>query len=213
MIIDDLRQLETLDFGKAGGLLPVIAQHARTGEVLMLAFADREALENTLRDRRMWYFSRTRHVLWLKGESSGNHQRIVALHADCDRDSVLALVEPEGPTCHTGERSCFGAPTTLQALADVIAERSRAPRPTSYTSRLLEDTNLRLKKLGEEALELALACQEGNPEAAAAEAADLLYHILVACAAAGVTLDHILAALDARRGSTSPPNQQPVDGK
>jgi phosphoribosyl-ATP pyrophosphohydrolase/phosphoribosyl-AMP cyclohydrolase len=212
VIVDDPRQLAALDFSKSGGLVPVVAQHALTGEVLMLAFANREALERTLRDRRMWYFSRTRQSLWLKGETSGSHQRVVSLHADCDSDSVLALVVPEGPTCHTGERTCFGAAPTLRALADVIAERARSPRSDSYTSRLLGDQNLRLKKLGEEVVELALACKEGENETAAAEAADLIYHVLVACAAAGVTLENILAALDAR-ASTPTPHQQTVDNE
>ncbi|MGH7552587.1 MAG: bifunctional phosphoribosyl-AMP cyclohydrolase/phosphoribosyl-ATP diphosphatase HisIE [Longimicrobiales bacterium] len=210
MILDDARQLDALDFSRSGGLLPVVAQNALTGEVLMLAFANREALERTLRDRRMWYFSRTRQTLWLKGETTGNHQRVVSLHADCDTDSVLALVVPEGPTCHTGERTCFGAAPTLRALADVIAERARSPRSGSYTSRLLGDQNLRLKKLGEEAVELALACKEEANETAAAEAADLIYHVLVACAAEGVTLDDILGALDARRSSAPPPHEQAV---
>lgn len=198
MRIDDPRQLEQLDFSKADGLVPVIAQHARTGEVLMLAFADRAALERTLRDRRMWYFSRSRGELWLKGETSGNTQALVALHVDCDQDSVLALVEPAGPSCHTGAWTCFGARPTPARLAAIIAERARDPKPDSYTSRLFADANLRLKKLGEEAIELALACQEGDPEKAASEAADLLYHVLVACAAAGATFDDIAGVLDRR---------------
>jgi phosphoribosyl-ATP pyrophosphohydrolase/phosphoribosyl-AMP cyclohydrolase len=211
VIIEDPRHLDALDFSKSGGLVAVVAQHALTGEVLMLAFANRDALENTLRDGRMWYFSRTRQTLWLKGETSGHHQRLVSLHADCDTDCVLALVLPEGPSCHTGERTCFGAAPTLRALADVIVERMGSPRPGSYTARLLGDPNLRLKKLGEEAVELALACKDEKSETAAEEAADLIYHILVACAAAGVTLDDILSALDDRRASAPSPHEQPVN--
>lgn len=198
MRIDEPRQLDQLDFSKPNGLVPVIAQHARTGEVLMLAFADREALERTLRERRMWYFSRSRDTLWLKGETSGNTQALVSLHADCDRDSVLALVQPSGPSCHTGDWSCFDGPPTLARLAGVIADRARSAKPGSYTARLLADANLRLKKLGEEAVELAIACQTGDEATAANEAGDLFYHALVACAAAGVTLDDILSVLATR---------------
>lgn len=200
MRIDGPGQLDALDFDKAGGLVPVIAQHARTGEVLMLAFADRTALERTLRDRTLWFFSRSRAAHWLKGETSGNTQRLVSLHADCDRDSVLALVEPSGPACHTGAWSCFGAPPTLPELAAVIADRIATDDDgAGYTRRLLNDENLRLKKLGEEAVELALACAARDTRTAAAEAADLVYHTLVACAAAGTTLDAVLAVLADRR--------------
>lgn len=191
--------LDRLDFAKGGGLLPVVAQQATTGTVLMVGFADREALENTLRDGELWLYSRSRQRLWRKGETSGNVLRVVALHADCDADSVLALVAPAGPTCHTGARSCFGAAPTLATLADVIAARATAGDATSYTRRLLADDNLRLKKLGEEAVELALACAASDPERVAAEGADLLYHLLVACHAAEVDLDRLLATLQARR--------------
>lgn len=200
--------LDRLDFVKLGGLLPVVAQHATTGEVLMLAFANREALERTLRDGELWLWSRSRLRLWRKGETSGNVLRVVSLHADCDADSVLARVEPRGPACHTGARSCFGAPPLLAELADTIAARASATDgesdDPSYTRRLLADDNLRLKKLGEEAVELALACAAADPGRVAAEAADLLYHLLVACTAAGVGLERVLAEL-ARRRNQSPP--------
>jgi phosphoribosyl-AMP cyclohydrolase / phosphoribosyl-ATP pyrophosphohydrolase len=195
--------LDALDFAKLGGLVPVIAQDARSGEVLMLGFADRAALAATRRDGELWFWSRRRRHLWRKGETSGNHLRVVSLHADCDRDAVLARVEPQGPTCHTGARSCFGAPPVLAELADVIAERAAARgatgTPPSYTRRLLEDPNLRLKKLGEEATELALACAAGDPERVAEEGADLLYHLLVATAASGVSLGALLGVLADRR--------------
>lgn len=198
MRIDEPRQLDQLDFSKANGLVPVIAQHARTGEVLMVAFANREALERALREKRMWYFSRSRDRLWLKGETSGHTQALVSLHADCDRDTVLALVEPSGPSCHTGDWSCFDAPPTLARLAGVIADRARSAEPGSYTARLLADVNLRLKKLGEEAIELAIACHAREESTTANEAADLVYHTLVACAAVGVTLDDVLRVLNQR---------------
>ena len=204
--LTDTADLDRLDFAKGNGLLPVVAQQAATGEVLMVGFADREALERTLRDGELWFYSRSRRRLWRKGETSGNSLRVVALHADCDADAVLARVEPQGPTCHTGARSCFAAAPTLVKLADVIAARATAPRDgsdePSYTRRLLADDNLRLKKLGEEAVELALACAAAEPGRVAAEAADLLYHLLVACTAAGVGLEQVLAELARRRNQT-----------
>jgi phosphoribosyl-ATP pyrophosphohydrolase/phosphoribosyl-AMP cyclohydrolase len=215
MRLEEPRDLERIDFAKLGGLVPVVAQDVRTGVVLMVAFADREALEHTLRERRMWYFSRARATLWRKGETSGNEQRLRALHLDCDADTVLALVEPAGPACHTGARSCFEAAPLLQLLDDVIAERAALPDATgSYTARLLGDENLRLKKLGEEAAELVLACARGDAERAAEETADLLYHALVAARGTGVDLAAVLAALDRRRGSAPRPGQeQAVDGE
>jgi phosphoribosyl-AMP cyclohydrolase / phosphoribosyl-ATP pyrophosphohydrolase len=202
MRIEEPAQLDQLDFGKGDGLVPVVTQHGHTGEVLMLAYASRAALERTLADGVMWYWSRSRGALWRKGDTSGNVQRLLALHADCDTDTVLAMVLPAGPACHTGAATCFGAVPTLAGLDAVIAERAAAPGTGSYTQRLLADGNLRLKKLGEEAVELALACERGDSGAVAAEAADLLYHVLVACRAAGVGAADVLAVLDGRRGVT-----------
>ncbi len=196
--------LDRLDFAKGDGLVPVVAQHARTGEVLMLAYANREALERTLESGEMWYWSRSRGAFWRKGETSGNVQRVVSLHADCDGDAVLARVEPAGPSCHTGEWSCFAGAPTLAELDHVLAERQASPPEGSYTARLLSDRNLRLKKLGEEAVELATACADGDGERAAEEAADLIYHALVACRAAGVPLDAVLAALERRLPTGTP---------
>jgi phosphoribosyl-AMP cyclohydrolase / phosphoribosyl-ATP pyrophosphohydrolase len=187
-----------LDFQKGGGLVPVIAQHHLTGEVLMLGYADRDAVDRSLDTGLLTFHSRTRGRSWTKGETSGNVLRVVALHADCDGDTILALVDPAGPTCHTGQTSCFGAPPTLPALARTLDDRRRAQPEESYTARLLGDRNHRLKKLGEEAVELALACADGNGERVREEAADLVYHILVACLAEGVTLEGVLDALDRR---------------
>jgi phosphoribosyl-AMP cyclohydrolase / phosphoribosyl-ATP pyrophosphohydrolase len=196
--IDGLTDLDRLDFEKGDGLIPVIAQHAYTGEVLMLAYANRDSLERTLADRVMWYFSRTRRELWRKGDTSGNVQHLVSLHGDCDGDAVIARVLPDGPACHTGAANCFDTAPTLSALDTVIRERSVAPAGSSYTQKLLADRNLRLKKLGEEAVELALACERDERESIAGEAADLLYHALVACRGGGVGLAEVLAVLAAR---------------
>jgi|SRR5687768_12478211 len=201
MKLDAAPALDAIDFEKSGGLVPVVTQHATTGELLMLGFADRAALERTLADGVMWYFSRSRGALWKKGETSGNVQRVLSLHTDCDADTILARVLPEGPTCHSGAWSCFGAPPTIAALDDVIARRAADPDAPGYTRRLLDDANVRLKKLGEEAVELALACARGEPARVANEAADLLYHVLVACRAAGVSAADVLARLEERRGA------------
>ena len=203
MKLDAAGALDALDFGKGGGLVPVVTQHACTGELLMLGFADRHALERTLAEGVMWYFSRSRGTLWKKGETSGNVQRVLSLHTDCDADAVLARVLPAGPTCHTGAWSCFAAPPTLAALDEVIAARAADPHASGYTRRLLDDANLRLKKLGEEAVELALACERSEHARVASEAADLLYHVLVACRAAGVAAADVLQQLEERRGKVS----------
>ncbi|NIP78776.1 MAG: bifunctional phosphoribosyl-AMP cyclohydrolase/phosphoribosyl-ATP diphosphatase HisIE [Gemmatimonadetes bacterium] len=191
--------LDRLDFDKADGLVPVIAQHHLTGEVLMLGYATREAVATSLETERLTFHSRSRDALWTKGETSGNTLRVVALHGDCDGDAVLARVDPAGPTCHTGARSCFGAPPTLRGLADTLESRRGADPGTSYTARLLGDRNLRLKKLGEEAAELALACADGDVERVREEAADVVYHTLVAAMAEGVAIEEVLAVLEARR--------------
>lgn len=200
--------LDTLDFEKGAGLVTVAVQHARSGEVLMVAHADREALERTLATGEMHFRSRTRG-LWHKGATSGNIQRVVSLTADCDRDAVLARVLPAGPACHTGADSCFEAAETLGGALDrldaVIADRARVrpgerdERPASYTQRLLADRNLRLKKLGEEVAELVASCADGDRERAAEEAADLVYHTLVALRALDVGLSDVVEALARRR--------------
>ncbi len=217
--------LDTLSFWE-NGLLPVVAQDASSGAVLMVAFSNREALEATLLSGQMHYWSRSRQELWHKGATSGNIQELVSLHGDCDGDTLLAVVRPRGPACHTGETTCFGAmeedgmpsPGTVANQIDGEPPRSpegedilpglwatmedRATRrpPGSYTVRLLEDENLRLKKLGEEVAELILALSRGERQRIAEEGADLTYHLLAALLAAGVTLDELLDALDRRRG-------------
>ncbi len=200
--------LAALDFAKDGGVVTVVAQDTRTGAVLMVASADREALERSLATGEMHYHSRTRG-LWHKGATSGNVQRLVSLHADCDSDTVLALVEPAGPACHTGRATCFGGGAVgahtdvLDALDRVIAARaveSSGPA-VGYTRRLLSDRNLRLKKLGEECAELAVACADGDRGRAIEEAADLYYHMVVALRGVGAGLGDLRRALAERGGA------------
>lgn len=197
-------QIDALVFGP-DGLIPVVTQDSHTGEVLMVAWSNRDSLERTLTDRRMWYWSRSRSALWRKGDQSGNYQVLVSLHADCDGDVLLALVEPAGPSCHTGARTCFDAGPVIAALGSVIRSRASGEPAAAtdqpergYTRRLLDDENLRLKKLGEEAIELALACRSDDRARIASEAADLVYHILVACTAAGVSEVDVLGELGSR---------------
>lgn len=210
--------LESLLFWE-NGLLPVVAQDATSGVVLMVAFANREALERTLETGQMHYWSRSRQELWHKGATSGNYQDLISLHMDCDRDTLLARVHQVGPACHTGERTCFGefppekdpssqdlpaadseppCEETLPNLWSTLESRATERPQGSYTVRLLDDENLRLKKLGEENAELLLALAKDDKERIRGEAADLLYHLLVAILASEVTLDELLSELGAR---------------
>jgi phosphoribosyl-ATP pyrophosphohydrolase/phosphoribosyl-AMP cyclohydrolase len=201
--------LDALDFAKGGGLVTVVAQDVESGAVLMVAHADREALQRTLATGEMHYRSRTRG-LWHKGATSGNVQQVVSLLPDCDGDAILARVRSAGPACHTGARSCFGDPAlsadALGTLDATIASRAADPpakspeEKPSYTRRLFADRNLRLKKLGEESAELVTACADGDPGRAAEECADLVYHALVALHAVGGSLADVRAALSARVG-------------
>lgn len=196
--------LASLRFNEQG-LIPVVAQDALAGRVLMVAWANREALERSLHTGELHFWSRSRGELWKKGETSGNVLMLLSLHADCDGDTVLARVRPTGPACHTGETTCFGelsgAPGA-DAIADlwaVIDERARTRPEGSYTTRLLGDENLRLKKLGEETAELIAALARGQAEQVPEETADLLYHVLVALRGAGLELDSALRVLADRR--------------
>lgn len=194
--------LDRLDFAKGNGLVSVIAQDLRSGAVLMLAFADREALERSVSSGELHLFSRTRGP-WHKGATSGNVLRVRELVADCDGDAVLARVEPAGPACHTGARTCFGESARGDALATLdatIAARAAESSTTGagYTQKLLADRNLRLKKIGEEASELVTACADGDVARATEETADLIYHALVALRAAGGSLDGVRDVLTRR---------------
>lgn len=227
--------LSGLDYDKNGGMVTVVTQDAASGMVLMVAHADRAAVERTLASGEMHYFSRTRGP-WHKGATSGNTQRVVSLACDCDGDVLLARVVPNGPACHTGSVSCFVGPESmgdaLSALDATIAGRAAGaevdndhaphlPRAKdaraeqSYTVQLLEDRNLRLKKLGEEAAELIAACADGDLPRATEEVADLLYHALVALRAAGGSLSDVQRVLAKRATPAMPPRpeEKKDDGK
>lgn len=198
--------LDRIDFERLNGVVTVVTQDAVTGDVLMVAWADREALRLTIETGEMHYTSRKRG-LWRKGETSGNVQQLVDLLPDCDGDAVLARVRQTGEACHQSRWSCFGEPgevgEMLSQLDGIIAQRQTAPG-NGYTDRLLADRNLRLKKLGEEVVELVTATAASSPRAAAEEAADLLYHVLVVLRGAGSSLREVREVLAERSGAPRP---------
>jgi phosphoribosyl-ATP pyrophosphohydrolase/phosphoribosyl-AMP cyclohydrolase len=200
------------------GLVPVIAQDAAAGDVLTLAYANREALEKTLSSGEAHYYSRSRSELWRKGATSGNTQRVVEVRLDCDGDALLYMVEPRGPACHTGQKSCFFttlagegvgvAPAgeievrfgaTVERLAGTIAQRHREMPEGSYTVSLIQSGKERLaQKVGEEAVEVIVAAlsDERLPE----EAADLIYHLLALLEERGVGVEDVAKVLYDRHG-------------
>lgn len=198
----------------AAGLIPVVVQHARSGEVLMLGYMNEEALQQTLVSGMVTFWSRSRQTLWRKGETSGNVLRLIDIRQDCDGDALLVLAEPAGPTCHTGRVSCFHrtlegdlteqrvpSSNILTDLADVIAQRASMPREGSYTAKLLTGGVDRIgKKIGEEAAEVIIAAKNGAPAEIAWEVADLLYHLLVLLQNQGMALEDVWAELRRRYG-------------
>jgi len=188
------------------GLLPCIVQDARSGEVLTLAYMNAEALERTRTTGEVHFFSRSRQELWHKGETTGNVQTVRALRYDCDADALLALVEPAGPACHTGERTCFyrgdmmPAPhEALPALARTISERAAARPEGSYTAELLAEPARIGAKVREEADEVARAAAGESDARVREEAADVLYHLAVLLASRGLSIDAALEELGERR--------------
>ena len=195
--------IDTLAWDKQGGLLPAIVQDASSLRVLMLGYVSRESLALTLASGRVTFFSRSRQALWTKGETSGNTLQLVSVEADCDRDSVLVLALPQGPTCHNGTASCFAqAPADAVAALDaVVAQRQVADSDASYTRRLFDAGIARIaQKVGEEGVETALAGFVQDDEALLGEAADLLFHLIVLLRARGLSLDDAKRVLEARRG-------------
>ena len=190
----------------ADGLVPVVAQERRSGDVLMLAYADRDALARTLSTGEAHYYSRSRRAPWRKGETSGHVQRVVEVRLDCDGDAVLYRVEQTGPACHTGERTCFFAgdmrPLPYEALPGLertLAERAAHPTEGSYTARLLGDPPFIGEKVQEEAEEVARAAREESDERVANEAADVLYHLTVLLKSRGLSLADAEEVLLGRR--------------
>ncbi|MBN3218040.1 bifunctional phosphoribosyl-AMP cyclohydrolase/phosphoribosyl-ATP diphosphatase HisIE [Pectobacterium polaris] len=177
-------QRNQLDWEKTDGMLPVVVQHAVSGEVLMLGYMNQDALHATEESGKVTFFSRTKQRLWTKGESSGHFLNVVSITPDCDNDTLLILVNPIGPTCHLGTSSCFSPAasdwTFLYQLEQLLAERKHADPDSSYTARLYASGTKRIaQKVGEEGLEAALAATVHDREELTNEAADLMYHLLV----------------------------------
>jgi phosphoribosyl-AMP cyclohydrolase / phosphoribosyl-ATP pyrophosphohydrolase len=207
--------LSAVRFGP-DGLVPVVAQERRSGDVLMVAYADREALERTLSTGLAHYFSRSRRTLWRKGETSGHEQRVAEIRLDCDGDTILYRVEQTGPACHTGTRTCFSSAVAdggeprlasgedpgghlLSRLAGVIDARATERPEGSYTAKLLDAGVPKVsQKVGEEAVELVVAANAQDDARVTEESADLLYHLLVLLKARGVPLDAVLRELENR---------------
>jgi phosphoribosyl-ATP pyrophosphohydrolase/phosphoribosyl-AMP cyclohydrolase len=187
------------------GLAPVIVQDARTREVLTLAYMNRESLARTLETKQTWFWARSRQRLWHKGETSGNTQEVVAISSDCDNDAIVVLVNPAGPACHKGTRSCFGLEHTdfagvLDELYRLVQSRERERPENSYTTYLFaEGLDKILKKVGEESAETIIAAKNDEREPFVAEVSDLIYHLLVLLVAKGVSLDEVRQELGERR--------------
>jgi phosphoribosyl-ATP pyrophosphohydrolase/phosphoribosyl-AMP cyclohydrolase len=199
--------IDLLDFRKGDGLVPAIVQDADTGAVLMMAYMNREALEQTLARKRAVFFSRSKQRLWEKGETTGHTLDVVNVIADCDQDTLLVTARPRGPACHKGTLTCFGdepraAVTPIAFLAKleaVVAQRATEKPEASYTARLLEKGVQRVaQKVGEEGVELALAGAAQGEDKVIGESADLLFHMLVLLRARGVTLQAVVNELEKR---------------
>lgn len=196
--------LQSLAWQKMDGLLPAIVQHAISGKVLMQGYMNLEAVEVTLRERKVTFFSRSKQRLWQKGETSGHCLQLRSMSSDCDHDSLLVLAEPIGPTCHTGAESCWfdGEVADFTFLADletVLASRKHTGADTSYTSKLYASGIKRIaQKVGEEGVETALAATVGDIDELKNEAADLLYHLTVLLQASQLQLADVLTVLRQR---------------
>lgn len=209
MLIRDFRGANALDWDKMEGLLPAVVQDAFDGRVLMVAYVNRESLSHTLETGHATFWSRSREELWTKGATSGNTLKVREVHADCDNDCLLLLVDPSGPACHRGTDSCFDEgrkPTApglsfLAGLERVIAQRYEDRPEGSYTTRLFDAGVKRIaQKVGEEGVETALAAASGDTDELANEAADLLYHLLVLLRNEGLALADITRTLEKRHG-------------
>jgi phosphoribosyl-AMP cyclohydrolase / phosphoribosyl-ATP pyrophosphohydrolase len=215
--VSENKRLSAVRFG-ADGLVPVVTQESRSGDVLMVAFANRDALDRTLSTGLAHYYSRSRGALWQKGETSTHVQRVVEVRLDCDGDTVLYRVEQTGPACHTGTRTCFSTVVggtagqtdsgaaeedpgghLLSRLARTICQRAADQPKGSYTAELLaQGVGKASQKVGEEAVEVVVAANSEDDERLASEAADLLYHLLVLLQARGVPFDDVLRELESR---------------
>ena len=197
----------SLAWDKGDGLLPAVVQHARTGRVLMVAYMNEAALQQTLATGRAVFFSRSRQQLWTKGETSGHYLNVVDVSTDCDSDAILLLADPLGPTCHNGTESCFAAASStdvdrfafLPVLEATIANRMAEKPEDSYTARLIAQGPGRIaQKIGEEGVETALAAVTRDDAGLLGECADLLYHVMVLLKSRDLELGDVVAELRSR---------------
>ncbi|MDO5531220.1 bifunctional phosphoribosyl-AMP cyclohydrolase/phosphoribosyl-ATP diphosphatase HisIE [Sutterella sp.] len=201
-----MEQIDSLDWEKTGGMMPAIIEDATSGQVLMLGYMNRDALEVTLTTKKVTFFSRTKNRLWTKGETSGNWLNLVDIGTDCDSDTLLVLVNAEGPTCHTGSQSCFGPLEAkwqfLRDLEVLLGSRKNADPASSYTASLYARGTKRIaQKVGEEGVETALAATVHDSEELKNEAADLVYHLLVLLQDANLELADVIGILRDRHSA------------
>ena len=201
MIKDDI--INQVNYQKNNGLVPAIVQDANTGKVLMMGYMNREALEKTLNEGKVTFFSRSKNRLWTKGESSGHFLNLADVKLDCDQDTLLIKAHPVGPACHTGTDTCWGEDNTgdhfLFDLEQVIQNRKANPTSQSYTAALFQKgLNKVAQKVGEEAVELIIEAKDNNRDLFLGEAADLMYHYLVLLAAKDFTLREVIDVLRER---------------
>lgn len=194
-----------IDFNKAGGLVPAIIQDATTKNVLMLGYMNKEAYEKTISSKRVTFYSRSRMCLWTKGETSGNYLNLVSIDVDCDNDTLLVQVHPEGPTCHKGTATCWGEANDsnpllfLKDLQDFIEKRHEEMPEGSYTTSLFKDgINRMAQKVGEEALEAVIEAVNGTNERLVYEGADMLYHLIVLLTEKGLRIEDLAKELQVR---------------
>ncbi|AYY79986.1 MAG TPA: bifunctional phosphoribosyl-AMP cyclohydrolase/phosphoribosyl-ATP diphosphatase HisIE [Proteus vulgaris] len=195
--------LAQLDWEKVDNLMPVIIQNAISGDVLMLGYMDKKALDVTLESGNVTFYSRTKQRLWTKGETSGNFLKLVNIYPDCDNDTLLILANPIGPTCHNGTESCFAPAQSqwgfLYELENILRERKNASPDSSYTARLYASGTKRIaQKVGEEGVETALAATVNDREELKNEASDLLYHLMVLLQDQSLSLSDVIDCLQAR---------------
>ena len=194
-----------IDFQKGNGLVPVIIQDAVTRNVLMLGYMNEEAYTKTKAEGKVTFFSRTKNRLWTKGETTGNFLNVVDIKLDCDQDTLLIKVTPDGPTCHTGDDTCWaednnGRTFFIEKLASVIKDRKNNPTDVSYTASLFKKgINKIAQKVGEEAVEIVIEAKDNNDDLFKGEAADLLYHYLILLEAKNIPLDDVIKVLESRQ--------------
>lgn len=198
-----------LNFDKMGGLVPAIIQDAETRNVLMLGFMNEEAVAKTQEKGKVTFFSRTRNCLWTKGETSGNFLHVVSMAADCDNDTLLVKVHPDGPVCHTGTDTCWGESNAqedvmfLKELQDFICRRHEEMPEGSYTTSLFQSgVNKMAQKVGEEAVETVIEACNGTDDRLIYEGADLIYHLIVLLTSKGYRIEDLARELKERHSST-----------